>query len=88
MQEFLSKNGREVGNMLFTEWNWDTAFKVWKEEGFQEGLQEAQKEGRIELLCELVAKGIMAIEDALSLSGCTQGEFSAWMQKLYPTFKM
>ena len=66
--------------MLFGEWDWDTAFKIRKEEG--------QQEGRIGTFCDLVAKGVMSVSDALSLSGCTQGEFSAWMQKLHPNYKM
>jgi len=41
-------------SMLTTEWNWDTAKKVWQEEarkeGREEGREEGRKEGREEIL--------------------------------------
>ena len=38
--EFLEKNAREVRNMLFTEFNLETAKEVWLEEGREEGREE------------------------------------------------
>ena len=44
MKEFLEKNSSEVINMLFTEFDMDTAIKIWKEEGKDEGKKEKQIE--------------------------------------------
>ncbi len=44
MQPFLKKNVSEVENMLLTEWNWDDAMKVEREEGREEGRIEGRKE--------------------------------------------
>ena len=41
---FLEKHASEVLNMLFTEWNWDDAKQVWKEEA-QEELFELLESG-------------------------------------------
>jgi predicted transposase/invertase (TIGR01784 family) len=38
LKEFLERNGMEVMNMLFTEWNWDDALAVRFEEGIEEGM--------------------------------------------------
>jgi hypothetical protein len=37
MKDFLKLHSSEVINMLVTEWNWDTALRVRKEEGREEG---------------------------------------------------
>ena len=87
MKEFLSKHGSEVENMLFTEWNWDTALKVQKEEGREEGRAEGREEGAFEMLCNAVKNGMMSIQDALKISGGTETKFMEWMRKLYPDYK-
>ena len=56
-------------------------------EGLKEGIREGRQEGRIETFCDLVAKGVLTVAEALNLSGCTKGEFTEWMQKLHPNFK-
>ena len=56
-------------------------------EGREEGIREGRQEGRIETFCDLVAKGVLTVAEALNLSGCTKGEFTEWMQKLHPNFK-
>ena len=63
------------------------AHKEGREEGIKEGIREGRQEGRIETFCDLVAKGVLTVAEALNLSGCTKGEFTEWMQKLYPNFK-
>jgi predicted transposase YdaD len=35
-------------SMLTTEWNWDTAKKVWQDEAREEGLSRGREEGRVE----------------------------------------
>ena len=58
-----------------------------KEGRIKEGIREGRQEGRIETFCDLVAKGVLTVAEALNLSGCTKGEFTEWMQKLHPNFK-
>jgi len=45
MKEFLEKNASEVLNMLFTEFDMDTAIETWKDEGRKEGIAKGRKEG-------------------------------------------
>ena len=40
MQPFLTDNSSEVENMLLTDWNWDEAMEVAKEEAREEGKEE------------------------------------------------
>jgi hypothetical protein len=42
LKEFLEAHASEVVNMLLTEWNWDDALAVSREEGWEEGRQEGQ----------------------------------------------
>ena len=49
LKEFLEKHGKEVANMLLTEWNWDDAKQVWHDEG--------RDETRIEVARKALAKG-------------------------------
>ena len=48
LRDFLQDNASEVRNMLFTEWNWDTAKRVWQEEAREDGIAigEARGEAR------------------------------------------
>jgi hypothetical protein len=39
LSDFLKEHGSEVENMLLTEWNWDDAFQVCKEESKEEGIE-------------------------------------------------
>jgi hypothetical protein len=39
LAEFLEEHGSEVMNMLLEEWNLDEAKEVWKEEGWEEGME-------------------------------------------------
>jgi hypothetical protein len=43
LADFLRKNGSEVSNMLYTEWNWDDALAVRYEEGREQGREEIAK---------------------------------------------
>ena len=38
--------------MLYTEWNWDTAFEVTREEAFEDGREEGCKEIAMNALAE------------------------------------
>jgi hypothetical protein len=46
LKKFLETHGSEVFNMLFTEWNWDDALEVAREEGREDGLEEGMEIGR------------------------------------------
>jgi hypothetical protein len=45
LREFLEAHGSEVMNMLLTEWNWDEALEVAREEGWEDGREEGLEEG-------------------------------------------
>ena len=62
MKEFLEKNASEVLNMLFTEFDMDTAIETWKEEGRKEGIKEGFTKGEIKKQME-IAKNLIAILD-------------------------
>jgi hypothetical protein len=55
---FLKENASEVINMLLTEWNWDDALEVRRQEGVEEGIAKGIEEGRAEGIEEGIAKGI------------------------------
>jgi predicted transposase YdaD len=68
LKDFLEENSTEVNNMLFTEWNWDDALEIAREEGIEQGRGEGREEGRgegreegievgIDSLCELLEQG-------------------------------
>jgi hypothetical protein len=43
LKHFFETNATEVVNMLMTEWNWDDAFAVQREEGREEGWMEVAR---------------------------------------------
>jgi hypothetical protein len=55
LKDFLATHASEVINMLLTEWNWDDALAVSKEEGREEGREEGQKN-----ILDLVRQGYTA----------------------------
>ena len=69
MKEFLEKNSSEVINMLFTEFDMDTAIKIWKEEGKEEGRKEGKKEKQTEIAKNLI--NVLNITDVNSISKVT-----------------
>jgi predicted transposase/invertase (TIGR01784 family) len=48
LKKFLEAHSSEVFNMIFTEWNWDDALEVAREEGREDGLEEGLEQGREE----------------------------------------
>ncbi|MCL2338180.1 MAG: Rpn family recombination-promoting nuclease/putative transposase, partial [Firmicutes bacterium] len=62
LAEFLDKNSREVRNMLFTEFDLETAKEVWREEALEEGLEKGLEKGReekaIDIARKLLAEGL------------------------------
>ncbi len=59
----MEKNSSEVINMLFTEFDMDTAIKIWKEEGKDEGREEGKKEKQTEF-----AKNLLDVLDIETIS--------------------
>ena len=48
MAEFMREHGSEVVNMLYTQWNYDDAVEVEREEAYEDGRAEGRAEGKIE----------------------------------------
>ena len=69
LREFLKLHAGEVLNMLYTEWNWDDAFAVAREEAREEGMEKGMEKGiekgmekgrvteKLEIAQNLLAKG-------------------------------
>ena len=66
MREFLSQNGSEVENMLFTEWNMEEALAVTAEEARADGLAEGITRGMAKGKAEEQKKVIRALDGVLS----------------------
>lgn len=78
MKKFLSLNESEVYDMISVEWDWNEAKKIWLEEGEEkgfleglakgiargksEGIIEGKSQGRTELYKELLAAGLLTIQ--------------------------
>ena len=45
LRKFLETHSSEAFNMIFTEWNWDDALEVAREEGREDGLEEGMAQG-------------------------------------------
>ena len=73
MKDFLEKNSSEVLNMLFTEFDINTAKKIWKEEAKEEGREEGRKEGRKEEKFKLAQNliNVLNISDISTISKVT-----------------
>ena len=90
MKEFLEKNASEVVNMLFTEFDMDTAKEIWKEEGKKEGrkegIEEAQKELTITRRIAKMAKQYSAEEiqeDIMQLFGISRDQAEEEYRKVF-----
>ncbi len=42
MAEFMQEHGTEAVNMLYTQWNWDDAMEVEREEAYEDGVEAGQ----------------------------------------------
>jgi len=56
LKDFLEKHGSEVHNMVFGEWNWDDAKRVWQKEAKEDGIGIGREERDNEILA-LIEKG-------------------------------
>jgi hypothetical protein len=73
LKDFLTEHASEVINMLMTEWNWDDARDVWKEEAREEGIAEGREEGK--------AEGREEVLELLKTKGYDTSELEAEMKK-------
>ena len=46
MTEFMREHGSEAVNMLYTQWNWDDAMEVEREEAYEDGVEAGRIEGK------------------------------------------
>jgi len=63
LKELMEKHAKEIMSMLTTEWNWDTAKKVWQDEAREEGREEGEEIG--------MEKGKLIIAKNLLVEGST-----------------
>jgi hypothetical protein len=66
LKYFLTEHASEVVNMLLSEWNWDDARRVWKEEGIQIG--EVKGEARVLELLKARGYDTSELEAELNVS--------------------
>jgi hypothetical protein len=62
MSEFLMEHSKEVVGMLYTEWNWDDALEVSREEGREEGIEQ------MTIAFRALSEG-KSVDQAVQLSG-------------------
>ncbi len=46
MAEFMQEHGTEAVNMLYTQWNWDDAMEVEREEAYEDGVEAGMAAGQ------------------------------------------
>jgi predicted transposase/invertase (TIGR01784 family) len=63
LKELIEKHAKEIMSMLTTEWNWDTAKRVWQDEAREEGIGVGLAQGREEEREEIVRN---ALEEGVS----------------------
>jgi len=63
LKELMEKHAKEIMSMLTTEWNWDTAKRVWQDEAREEGIGVGLAQGR-EVEREGIARN--ALEEGVS----------------------
>jgi len=70
LKKYLQEHSSEVFNMLFTEWNWDDALEVAREEGREDGIEEGLEKG-MEREKLIIAKNLF-----------TEGSTTEFVQKI------
>lgn len=75
MRRFLEKHGSQVRNMLFTEWNWDDAYRIAREEAMELGMEHGLEEGRKQGIAQGIEQGLE--------QGIAQGKREAIQKSIY-----
>ncbi|MBD5529262.1 MAG: hypothetical protein HDR02_12795 [Lachnospiraceae bacterium] len=79
--EFIKKHGSEVANMLYTQWNWDDAMAVEREEAYAEGVSQGMTQGISQGISQGIAKGVaQGILDLLEELGEIPEDMTARIQ--------
>ena len=67
--------------MLIAEYSYEKDIEVKQKEAWQEGIQEGQKAGRLDLLYDLVSQGLLSVKDAAVQAGMTEITFQEQMKQ-------
>jgi predicted transposase/invertase (TIGR01784 family) len=81
LKEYLEAHGSEAYNMIFTEWNWDTALEVAHEEGREDGLEKGREEGIEFTARNALSKGI-PVQTVQEITGLSLEKISALTSNL------
>jgi predicted transposase YdaD len=71
IKEFFAKHASEVINMLLTEWNWNDARTVWREEALEEGAKQRE----VEIARKALHRGLSA-DTIREITGLTANEIA------------
>ena len=82
MTEFMKEHGSEAVNMLYTQWNWDDAMEVEREEAYEEGKIAGMAEGKIAGMAEGRIAGMAEGKIAGIAEGKNLGERQAVLDLL------
>ncbi len=63
--EFMKKHGSEVINMLYTQWNWDDAMAVEREEAYAEGVNQGISQGITQGITQAMSQDILDLLEDL-----------------------
>ncbi|MGM9572256.1 MAG: hypothetical protein ACI3ZR_08585, partial [bacterium] len=80
-----SLNESEVYDMISVEWDWNEAKKIWLEEGEEKGFMEGmakgiakgKSQGRTELYKELLAAGLLTIQQLKEIGKLSDEEIKS-----------
>lgn len=81
LAEYLKRKGSEVRNMLIAEYSYEKDIEVKQQEARQEGIQEGQKAGRMDLLYDLVSQDLLSVKDAAVQAGMEERAFKEQMEQ-------
>jgi len=73
LADFMDEHKSEVESMLYTEFNINTAKKVWQEESFADGFSDGSNERAVEIAKNALEMG-MQIDTIIKLTGLTREE--------------
>ena len=75
IKQFLMENKAEVTKMCITEYDEAETMNSFKQEGIEEGRAEGKAEGRLDMLVNLVRKGLLSEDNAAAEAKMTVDEF-------------
>jgi predicted transposase YdaD len=78
LKELIEKHAKEIMSMLTTEWNWDTAKRVWQDEARDEGLSQGREEG----IGVGLAQGLEVEREEIARNALGEGASVDFVQKI------